>query len=344
MTMGNKSDEKGPLVNRSDDDDDDSETSLDEHNRGYWGCVVVLASFLNLALIDGVGYTTGILLDSLLVDLGGGRGGVAVVGGLQVGVYSLSGPLVGKLITRFGNRPVCIAGAMISCFGFLGASFATNLGLVLLGYSVIAGLGFGMMYIPSVVGVAPYFTKRRALAIGICLCGSGVGTFALAPISQHILDNFGWRWVFRAFSAFSFFCILCGASMAPVDEHEEQVQPRNNTSSTIGKLGFKSKVQNLILGEDLARSEHLGVFMLVVLADFLAFTAIYIPYTHLPPLAKVAGVSPGDAAFLISAAGITNTIGRFFSGWLSDQPWTHPLYLTLMAITAAVLPAFVLPW
>ena len=90
-----------------------------------------------------------------------------MVGDLQVGVNSLSGPLVGKLITRFGNRPVCIAGALISCIGFLGASFATNLGFVLLGYSVIAGLGFGMMYIPSVVGVAPYFTKRRALAIGI---------------------------------------------------------------------------------------------------------------------------------------------------------------------------------
>ena len=31
-------------------------------------------------------------------------------------------------------------------------------------------------YLPSVVGVAPFFTDNRALAIGICLCGSGVGT------------------------------------------------------------------------------------------------------------------------------------------------------------------------
>ena len=29
-------------------------------------------------------------------------------------------------------------------------------------------------YLPSVVGVAPFFTDNRALAIGICLCGSGV--------------------------------------------------------------------------------------------------------------------------------------------------------------------------
>ena len=39
--------------------------------RRYWGWVVVLASFLNIGIIDGVGYTAGILLDSLLEELGG---------------------------------------------------------------------------------------------------------------------------------------------------------------------------------------------------------------------------------------------------------------------------------
>ena len=101
--------------------------------RKYWGWLVVLASFLNIAIIDGVGYTAGILLDSLLEELGGGRGGVAVAGSLQVGVYSLSGPLVGRLITWCGARPVCIAGAFISCVGLLGASFSTSLGSVLIG-------------------------------------------------------------------------------------------------------------------------------------------------------------------------------------------------------------------
>ena len=205
---------------------------------------------------------------------------------------------------------MCVAGALISCLGFFGASFATNLGFVLLGYSVVAGLGFGMMYIPSVVGVAPYFTKRRALAIGICLCGSGVGTFALAPFSQYILDNFGWRWVFRAFSAISLFCVLCGASMAPVDSDEGDDQEQGSTSFRNNSQGFKSKALAFFLGKDLASNENVGVFVLVAVADFLAFTAIYIPYTYLPPLAKVAGVSPEDAAFLISAAGITNTAGR----------------------------------
>ena len=254
----------------------------------YWGWVVVVASFLNIAIIDGVGYTAGILLDSLLAELGGGRGGVAVAGSLQVGVYSLSGPIVGRLITSFGARPVCIAGALISCLGLLGASYSSSLGSVLIGYSVVTGFGFGMMYIPSVVGVAPYFTQRRSLAIGICLCGSGIGTFTLAPISAYILENYGWRWVFRAFSAISFFCMFGSASMSPViDESEENSKDEQKVSKEEHeRKGLRKRTLSVILGEELTNSRGLGLFSMIVLVDFLTFTAIYIPYTHLPPLAK----------------------------------------------------------
>ena len=71
-------------------------------------------------------------------------------------------------------------------------------------------------------------------------------------------------------------------------------------------------------------------------------------------------MSSGDAAFLISAGGISNTIGRqvqscavthsnvshlrLVGGWLSDQHWTHPLIITLVALIAGVVPSFVLPW
>ena len=158
------------------------------------------ASFYCIAILDGVGYTTGILLDALLQDLGGGCAEASLAGSLQVGLYCLSGPLEAKLVSALGARPVCITGALLSSIGLLSASFAPSLGLLVLAYSV-TGFGFGLIYIPCVVGVAPYFMDRRALAIGICLCGSGFGP--IAPISQHILDNYGWRWVLRALSCFA---------------------------------------------------------------------------------------------------------------------------------------------
>ena len=38
-----------------------------------------------------------------------------------------------------------------------------------------------------------YFERRRALATGISVCGSGVGTFLLAPLATLLLDEFGWK-------------------------------------------------------------------------------------------------------------------------------------------------------
>ena len=50
----------------------------------WWGWLVVSSSFYCIAILDGVGYTTGVMLDSLLRDLGGGRGEVSLVGSIQV--------------------------------------------------------------------------------------------------------------------------------------------------------------------------------------------------------------------------------------------------------------------
>ena len=144
--------ERRALVNEIVKDEDDKPQTENRPNE-KWGWLVVLASFYCIAILDGVGYTTGILLDSLLQDLGGGRAKISLAGSLQVGVYCLSGPLVGKLVMRFGARPVCISGALLASIGLFGASFAPSLGLLIFGYSVVTGFGFGLMYIPCVVGV-----------------------------------------------------------------------------------------------------------------------------------------------------------------------------------------------
>ena len=60
-------------------------------------------------------------------------------------------------------------------------------------YGVIGGIGLGLIYLPAVVAVGYYFERRRALATGISVCGSGVGTFLLAPLATVLLDEFGWK-------------------------------------------------------------------------------------------------------------------------------------------------------
>lgn len=50
-----------------------------------------------------------------------------------------------------------------------------------------------MIYMPAVLTVGFYFEKWRALATGLALCGSGVGTFAMAPLTKNLNETYGWR-------------------------------------------------------------------------------------------------------------------------------------------------------
>ena len=49
-----------------------------------WGWVVVLASFYCVAMVGGVGYITGVLMESLKTDLSGNIASISLAGSVQV--------------------------------------------------------------------------------------------------------------------------------------------------------------------------------------------------------------------------------------------------------------------
>ena len=56
-----------------------------------------------------------------------------------------------------------------------------------------AGIGVGLLNLPSIVTVGFYFDRRRALANGIAICGTGIGTFVFAPVASYLVSEFGWK-------------------------------------------------------------------------------------------------------------------------------------------------------
>ena len=68
---------------------------------------------------------------------------------------------------------------------------------------MLTGIGFGLMYLPAIVMVGYYFDKRRALATGIAVCGSGIGSFIFAPLCEFLLSQYSWKgamWIIAALS------------------------------------------------------------------------------------------------------------------------------------------------
>jgi len=73
-----------------------------------------------------------------------------------------------------------------------------------------------MAYLPSIVAVSFYFEKRRSLATGIAVCGSGIGTFAFAPLTNSLLKKYSWKGTVLIEAGILLNCIICGLVFRPL--------------------------------------------------------------------------------------------------------------------------------
>ncbi|KAL5273061.1 hypothetical protein ACFFRR_000060 [Megaselia abdita] len=191
---------------------------------GGYGWVICFASFMCNMMVDGIAYTFGIFLDKLVEHFGEGKGKVSWVGSLLCGVYLSAGPIVSALVNKYGCRAICIAGSIIACIAFILSTFSQTVNALMVIYGVIGGFGFGMIYLPAVVAVGYYFETKRSLATGIAVCGSGVGTFAFAPLATYLLENYDWKNAFIIFAGLILNCAIFGAMMRPLKYPKESKQ------------------------------------------------------------------------------------------------------------------------
>jgi len=198
-------------------EDDFGEVLVPAPPDGGWGWVICFASFMCNLILDGIAYSFGVLLNPLCTYFESDKATVAWVGSILCGVYLMSGPIVGGLVNKFGCRFVCMLGSTISFIAFSLSIFSPNVPTLMLLYGIIGGFGLGLIYLPAVVAVGYYFEKKRALATGISVCGSGVGTFIFAPLTTVLLDAYGWRGANLIFAALCLQCAVCGALMRPLE-------------------------------------------------------------------------------------------------------------------------------
>merc|ERR1719412_1926804 len=87
------------------------------------------------------------------------------------------------------------------------------------------------------------------------------------------------------------------------------------------------------------------IFFLIGISNAIGMIGFYTPFVYLPSMAaQYDGISTEDAAFLVSVIGISNTLGRVISGWISDFSWVNSLVVTNTAIIFSALTVFLFPF
>lgn len=168
-------------------------------------------------IADGVTYTFGIFYIELCTYFDASKGKTAWVASILVSTTFCVGPIASALTNIYGCRTVTIVGSILASFGMFISVWAPNVTFLFLSIGICTGVGLGLMYLPAIVSVSMYFDRKRAFATGIAVCGSGFGTFALAPVIEALVGYYTWKGAMMITSGLLLNCIVFGALMRAPD-------------------------------------------------------------------------------------------------------------------------------
>ena len=160
--------------------------------RVYHGWIVVAAATVVALFGWGLGfYGPGVYLVALQESYGWTTGELSSAVTLY---YLFAASLVlagGRLFEKFGARPVVALGVIAMASGATLLAAVREVWQVYLAFMVMA-IGWAAMSGAAInIIIAPWFDKRRGLAVSLALTGSGLGGIVLTPLLVALSTRYG---------------------------------------------------------------------------------------------------------------------------------------------------------
>uniref|UniRef100_A0A0V0G6D4 Putative monocarboxylate transporter 4-like isoform x1 n=1 Tax=Triatoma dimidiata TaxID=72491 RepID=A0A0V0G6D4_TRIDM len=161
----------------------------------------------------------GLLFGDLLRELHVETTGAAIVLSTMDAVINFSGLLVGPLVKRLTYRKVAIGGCLLSSIGLVGTSMAASVTHIIITYSIIGGLGIGLMIACTFVGLHIYFDKKKGQAVGLAMAGTALGYMAMPQIVSFLLLRYDFQGTLLILGALALNSVVGGSLFQPVKWH-----------------------------------------------------------------------------------------------------------------------------
>ncbi|XP_027862944.1 monocarboxylate transporter 12-B-like [Xiphophorus couchianus] len=186
---------------------------------GGWGWMVVASCFLATICIRAVTRCISMFFVEFQMYFERDYSTTAWIHSMIDCTTMLCAPLGSFLGNRLSCRVTVFLGGLLSSAGLVLSSFASSLEFLYASLGILTGLGYALSYTTSIAMVGKYFNERKALAFGIALSGSGIGTFLLAPAVQLLIEHYSWRGALLILGGFVSNLCVCGALMRPLEQN-----------------------------------------------------------------------------------------------------------------------------
>jgi len=286
---------------------------------------------------NGVTTSFSVIFIALLAEFGSSRAELSSIFSLYILVFFCGGGLAGLLLDRIGPRRLIPLGSVLIGLGLFSCSRISSLYQLYLYYGLITAIGTCCIsWVPSSVIITNWFWRRRGLAVGIVMCGNGLGLMVFLPLTQFLTSWLGWRSAFLVIAAIAVFII------APLNAVFQRTRPEDKDldgepiDALLAKReeGYKKSLGKS--GRLWALSEALREksFWMICLASFFNPFFTFSITLHQVTLVVGRGFTPTAVAATLGFVGIFAMVGRITGGMLSDRmgrEWAYNLFMSFAA-------------
>jgi MFS family permease len=277
--------------------------------------IVVALGFLALALAFSARAALGLAMPIWESELGWSRGHVSNVAAVALLIMAVASPVSGFILDRKGLRFTLLLGLIAVFISSIVISIAESTWVLLVGFGVIGGVGFGIIATHVVASaVARVYPENVGFASGIATSGSSAGQFLFVPLIAFIFASFSWRWGFVGIAVGIAFLIPF-VWYVPSDKPIKEI---STTTSVNDATDLKTSIKTLF---------STPVFHLLFWSYLICgYTTTGVIETHLLPFASYCGFKPIPSAAAYGLLSAVNLLGMICIGWLTDK-MNRPLLL-----------------
>jgi predicted MFS family arabinose efflux permease len=288
--------------------------------------LVTLAAAAILMITMGSRQTLGLFVSPLNTTTGLGVTAISLALAIAQFVWGAAQPLAGAAADRWGPAPVLLAGIVLVAVGLaLTPLMDSSLGLIFsLGLVMAFGAGAGSFSVLIGAAANRLQPQARGTASGVINAGGSFGQFVFAPITQKLIQGFGWM------GAMWTLAVLTLAALPLV-----RMVSRKGAEAHAHHAG-ESKVWQAVresVGDRSYLLLHAGFFTCGFHIAFLV--------THLPGEVDLCGLSPTVASWSLGIIGLANIAGSLLAGAAVSR-WRSKYILAWMYGSRALLIAIYL--
>ena len=285
---------------------------------------------LTLALAYGIWYAYSVILVALLHEYGWSRSVLAGAFSVFTLVHGGVNPLVGALCDRVRPLRLMAGGGVALGLVLWADSYISSPWQLYLGFGVFTALAVAAAgWVPALIQVQRDFQDRLGLALGIVSSGVGVGMLLVVPLTQLLIDAYGWRTAFRVLAAV---CVLWIVPSSLLLLRRPPVRRRApQTAAAAARVAAPEAT--------LAGAMRGAPFWLLVSAFFFGNICSQTLHVHQVAYLVDQGVSALAAASVVGVVGGASIVAKTGGGWLSDRIEREFVYVAGIVIMVGAVAA-----